>query len=104
MMIVSAVVFYVVTEGGLNWTAPTIFLATGIGTIPVLLYVLWLLPQASIRMFIWILSRVIYRVKVFGRENIPDQGGALIVANHVTYMDGFLLLTSSSRPIRFVAH
>ena len=104
MMIVSAVVFYVVTEGGLNWTAPAIFLATGIGTIPVLLYVLWLLPQASIRMFIWILSRVIYRVKVFGRENIPDQGGALIVANHVTYMDGFLLLTSSSRPIRFVAH
>ena len=104
MMIVSAVVFYVVTEGGLDWEASTIFLATALGTIPVLVYVLWLLPQASIRMFIWLLSRLVYRVKVFGRENIPAQGGALIVANHVSYMDGFLLLTSSSRPIRFVAH
>ena len=104
MMIVSAIVFYVVTEGGLGWGAPTIFLAAGLGTIPILVYVLWLLPQASIRMLIWVLSRLIYRVKVFGREHIPAQGGALIVANHVSYMDGFLLLTSSSRPIRFVAH
>ncbi len=104
MMIVSAVVFYVVTEGGFGWSAPTIFLATGIGTIPILVYVLWLLPQASIRMVIWLLSRVVYRVRVFGRDNIPRQGGALLVANHVSYMDGFLLLTSSSRPIRFVAH
>ena len=104
MLIVSAVAFYVVTEGGLGWGAPTIFLATGIGTIPILIYVLWLLPQASIRMVIWMLSRIVYRVRVFGRENIPEQGGALIVANHVSYMDGFLLLSSSSRPIRFVAH
>ena len=104
MLIVSAVAFYVVTEGGLGWGAPTIFLATGIGTIPILVYVLWLLPQASIRMVIWMLSRIVYRVRVFGRENIPEQGGALIVANHVSYMDGFLLLSSSSRPIRFVAH
>ena len=104
MIIVSAVAFYAVTEGLLDWGAPTIFLATGIGTIPILIYVLWLLPQASVRMVIWLLSRVVYRVKVFGRENIPEQGGALIVANHISYMDGFLLLTSSSRPIRFVAH
>ena len=104
MMIVSAVVYYLVTEGGLGWEAPTIFLACGIGTLPVLLYTLWLLPQASIRMVIWLLSRVVYRVRIFGRDAIPDQGGALLVANHVSYVDGLLLLTSSSRPIRFVAY
>jgi acyl-[acyl-carrier-protein]-phospholipid O-acyltransferase/long-chain-fatty-acid--[acyl-carrier-protein] ligase len=46
----------------------------------------------------------VYRVRVMGRENLPETGGALLVANHVTWVDGILLLISSSRPIRMLAY
>jgi acyl-[acyl-carrier-protein]-phospholipid O-acyltransferase/long-chain-fatty-acid--[acyl-carrier-protein] ligase len=80
-----------------------IFLLAGILTVPVFFYIVFLIPQASIRFFVWLLSLTVYRVKVFGRENLPPVGGALLVPNHVTWMDGILLMLTSSRPIRMVA-
>ena len=62
-----------------------------------------LIPQASIRFFVWLLSLTVYRVQVFGRENLPREGGALLVPNHVTWVDGILLMLTSSRPIRMIA-
>jgi len=50
----------------------------------------------------WILTRTIYRVKVVGKENFPSAGGALIVCNHVSYIDACLLLAASKRPVRFL--
>lgn len=85
-------------------TADQIFLIAGLGTLPILLYVLWLLPQATIRFGVWLLSRFVYRVRTWGLDNIPDQGPALLVANHVTWIDGILILLTSSRPIRMVAY
>ncbi len=81
-----------------------IFLLAGLGTIPVALYVIFLIPSASIRFFVWLLSHTIYRVKVKGHENLPETGGALLVANHVSWLDGILLLMTSSRPIRMLAY
>lgn len=80
-----------------------IFLIAGLLTIPVFFYIVWRIPQASIRFFVWLLSMTIYRIRVFGRENLPREGGALLVANHITWVDGILLLLSTSRPIRMVA-
>lgn len=80
-----------------------IFLLAGVLTIPVFFYILWRIPQASIRFFVWLLSMTIYRIRVFGRDNLPREGGALLVANHITWVDGILLLLASSRPIRMVA-
>ncbi len=80
-----------------------IFLIAGAMTVPVFFYIIFLLPQASIRFFVWLLSLTVYRVKVFGRENLPREGGALLVPNHVTWVDGILLMLTSSRPIRMVA-
>ena len=80
-----------------------IFLVAGLFTIPVFFYIIFLIPQASIRFLAWLLSLTVYRVKVFGRENLPREGGALLVPNHVTWIDGILLMLASSRPIRMVA-
>jgi acyl-[acyl-carrier-protein]-phospholipid O-acyltransferase/long-chain-fatty-acid--[acyl-carrier-protein] ligase len=80
-----------------------IFLVTGLLTVPVFLYIVFLLPQASLRFLVWLLSLTVYRVRVFGRENLPREGGALLVPNHVTWVDGLLLMLTSSRPIRMVA-
>jgi acyl-[acyl-carrier-protein]-phospholipid O-acyltransferase/long-chain-fatty-acid--[acyl-carrier-protein] ligase len=93
-----------VLQGRMNVQAPAIFLLTGIATIPVALYAFFLIPGATIRMVIWLLSKTVYRVKVIGREHLPETGGALLVANHVSWIDGVLLLLASSRPIRMLAY
>ncbi len=79
-----------------------IFLVAGIGTIPVFLYIVCLIPQAAIRFLVWLASRTVYRVRVHGLEHLPEEGGAVLVPNHVSWIDGVLLLLTSSRPIRMI--
>jgi acyl-[acyl-carrier-protein]-phospholipid O-acyltransferase/long-chain-fatty-acid--[acyl-carrier-protein] ligase len=81
-----------------------IFLVCGLITIPVMIYIIWLIPQATIRFMVWLASKFVYRIRVYGHENLPERGGALLVANHVSWLDGVLLLLTSSRPIRMFAH
>ena len=103
LILASAGVFYVLQKV-LGLSASEIFLVTGLGTIPVIIYAFRLLPDATIRFLVWLGSHTIYRVRVLGRANIPEKGGALIVPNHVTWLDGVFLLLASSRPIRMVAY
>ncbi len=88
----------------MHMSSPQIFLLSGLGIIPIVIYSVWILPQATIRFFVWLLSRFVYRVRTYGIENIPEQGPALLVANHVSWIDGVLILLASSRPIRMVAY
>jgi len=90
--------------GPLKLSAAQIFLITGIGILPILAYVVWLLPQATVRFFVWLLSRFVYRVRLYDVENLPEKGPGLLVANHVSWLDGVMLLLSSSRNIRMVAY
>ncbi|MFO0869545.1 MAG: acyl-[ACP]--phospholipid O-acyltransferase [Pirellulales bacterium] len=84
-------------------SASQIFLVCGLLTIPVCVYIIWRIPQASLRFLVWLSSLTVYRLKVFGREHLPAQGGAVLVANHVSWLDGFLLMLTSSRPVRPIA-
>jgi acyl-[acyl-carrier-protein]-phospholipid O-acyltransferase/long-chain-fatty-acid--[acyl-carrier-protein] ligase len=84
-------------------TARQIFLLSGIGTIPVFLYIVFLIPQSSVRFLAWLASHTAYRIRVFGRENLPQRGGTLLVSNHVSWLDGILLLLTTSRPVRILA-
>jgi acyl-[acyl-carrier-protein]-phospholipid O-acyltransferase/long-chain-fatty-acid--[acyl-carrier-protein] ligase len=81
----------------------SIFLVCGLMTVPVLVYILWLVPQASARFLVWLASLTIYRIKLVDSHHLPERGGALLVANHVTWLDGILLLMVSSRPVRMIA-
>jgi len=81
-----------------------VFLVTGLATIPVALYVVILVPDATLRFVTWMLSLTVYRVRVRGHHNLPERGGALLVANHVSWIDGILLLLASSRPIRMLVY
>ena len=69
-----------------------VFLLAGILTLPIFVYIVWIIPQASIRFLVWLASRTVYRIRIQGLENLPDEGGALLVANHVSWIDGILLL------------
>lgn len=86
-----------------GWSAREIFLSLGVATIPVLIYVVLLLPGATARIVVWILSKTIYRVRVHGGERLTAEQGVLLLANHVSYIDGVLLLLYLPRPPRIIA-
>jgi acyl-[acyl-carrier-protein]-phospholipid O-acyltransferase/long-chain-fatty-acid--[acyl-carrier-protein] ligase len=94
--------FWILKRIGLG--PDTIFLFFGLFTLPVAVYIFRLLPQATIRFLVWLASLTVYRIRLHGLENIPQKGGAIIVCNHVSWLDGALLLMISSRPIRMVAY
>ena len=61
-------------------------------------------PEFSMRFLVWLVSHGLYRVRHVGLEAIPDKGAAVLVCNHVSYMDACLLAGAVRRPIRFVMH
>ncbi len=65
-------------------------------------WALWLLPDAFLRLILVLLTQTLYRLTVTGRDNVPAQGGVLLVPNHVSFVDGLFLLACLDRPIRFV--
>jgi acyl-[acyl-carrier-protein]-phospholipid O-acyltransferase / long-chain-fatty-acid--[acyl-carrier-protein] ligase len=73
---------------------------TGFGTV----YVLMLLPEWFGRLLLFFLTHTVYRVKVLGRDNFPDKTGALLVCNHMSFVDAMLLIASTDRPIRFLMY
>jgi acyl-[acyl-carrier-protein]-phospholipid O-acyltransferase/long-chain-fatty-acid--[acyl-carrier-protein] ligase len=58
--------------------------------------------RVVLRAVLWLLTHTLYRIKVFGRQHIPEQGGALLVCNHLSHVDALLLLASTRRHIRFL--
>jgi acyl-[acyl-carrier-protein]-phospholipid O-acyltransferase / long-chain-fatty-acid--[acyl-carrier-protein] ligase len=88
---------------GFPWFwARQIFLLCGVLTIPVFVYILCLIPQATIRFLAWLVTHTAYQVRVFQRFHLPETGPALLVANHISWMDGLLLVAVSPRPIRLI--
>jgi acyl-[acyl-carrier-protein]-phospholipid O-acyltransferase/long-chain-fatty-acid--[acyl-carrier-protein] ligase len=55
-----------------------------------------------LRIFLWLLTHSVYRLRVFGDRNVPRQGGALLICNRVTHLDWLFLFGAQRRPIRFV--
>ena len=87
---------------GVGLSASGILLAASVATAAGTLWVLWLLPDAFLRLVLVLLTHTFYRLQVVGREHVPERGGALLVPNHVSFIDGLLILASLDRPIRFV--
>jgi len=103
LVLASFGVFYVLSTT-LALSPSMIFLLVGLVTIPVFTYTVWLMPDWTLRFGMWLGTHFLYRLRVHGRENVPDRGAALIVANHVSFMDGVMLCASSSRFVRFLVY
>jgi acyl-[acyl-carrier-protein]-phospholipid O-acyltransferase / long-chain-fatty-acid--[acyl-carrier-protein] ligase len=63
--------------------------------------VIWL-PNWCLRLVLWVLTRLIYSIKVLGRDNVPRTGGALLIANHMSFADVLLISAAARRPVRFL--
>jgi 1-acyl-sn-glycerol-3-phosphate acyltransferase len=79
-----------------------VFLFTGLANAVVAFYIFMLVPEYLLRFVAWVLSRFVYRFRVVGDEHLPTQGAAVLVCNHVSFVDAVLLMAASPRPIRFV--
>jgi 1-acyl-sn-glycerol-3-phosphate acyltransferase len=99
-MVVSAVVAMVMLKSGM--TIPQIFLATAIMNGVVAVYIFSLVPEFLIRFLAWLLIHTFYRVRIVNGQAIPDQGAAVLVCNHVSYVDAIAIMAASPRPVRFV--
>src|SRR5580658_1163651 len=67
-------------------------------------YVLVLLPEWFARLILFFATRTMYRVRVIGRDNFPEKTGALLVCNHMSFVDVALLVAATDRPIRFLMY
>ena len=81
---------------------PQIFLLVGIANALVAGYIFLLVPEYLLRFVAWSMANVVYRFRVEGEENIPLSGAAILVCNHVSFVDAVLLMAASPRPIRFL--
>jgi acyl-[acyl-carrier-protein]-phospholipid O-acyltransferase / long-chain-fatty-acid--[acyl-carrier-protein] ligase len=97
----AAAVYYVFQHFG-HFSPPAIFLSVSLATVAATIYVLYLLPDALLRLLLWIATHTLYSIHVEGRENVPAKGGALLASNHVSLVDAVLLIASIDRPIRFL--
>lgn len=83
-------------------TIPQIFLLVAIANAIVATYIFLLVPEYLLRFVAWVLSHIVYRFKVRGDDNIPVEGSAVLVCNHVSFVDAILLMAASPRPIYFL--
>ncbi|MDE1168962.1 MAG: MFS transporter [Pseudomonas sp.] len=102
-MVVSAIVSIVLLSVA-KLSIPQLFLVVSLMNIAVNTYIFKIVPEFSMRFMIWLLSHSMYRVQHRGLEQIPEQGAALLVCNHVSFVDALLIGGAVRRPIRFVMY
>lgn len=85
-----------------NLSPTAIFLFGGLLTFIGAIFVLVLSPYSLARAFLWLAAHTVYRIRVEGLENLPRNGGALLISNHVSFVDWLLLMAAADRPVRFL--
>ncbi|MFS0754709.1 MFS transporter [Noviherbaspirillum sp. 1P10PC] len=87
---------------GMGLSIPQIFMVTALMNAVVALYIFLLVPEFLMRFFAWMLIHTIHRVHTVDTDRIPEYGPAVLVCNHVSYVDALVIAAASPRPIRFV--
>ncbi|HEX7932141.1 MAG TPA: MFS transporter [Paraburkholderia sp.] len=99
-MIVSSLMAVGLTAAG--FSIPAIFLVTALLNILVATYIYSLVPEFLLRFIAWVLVHTFYRIRLVHAERIPEEGAAVLVCNHVSFVDAVVIMAESPRPIRFV--
>jgi 1-acyl-sn-glycerol-3-phosphate acyltransferase len=87
---------------GMGFSVTEILLAAAALNAVVAVYIYTLVPEFLMRFMVWILVHTVYRVRLAGLERVPDEGPAVIVCNHVSYVDPLVITAACRRPIRWV--
>jgi len=102
LMVAAAVISIVILKSG--FSIPELFLFIAVLNAVVAIYIYSLLPEFLMRFMAWLIINVVYRIRPTGLENIPHKGPAVVVCNHVSFIDPIILGGSVVRPMRFVMY
>ena len=83
---------------------PMLFLIVALMNAAVALFIFTLVPEFIMRLLVWLLLHTVYRVNHDGLDKIPEEGPALLICNHVSFVDAMVLSGCIRRPIRFVMY
>jgi acyl-[acyl-carrier-protein]-phospholipid O-acyltransferase/long-chain-fatty-acid--[acyl-carrier-protein] ligase len=61
-----------------------------------------LVPEFLVRFLLWLTTHTLFKIRIAGQDNVPLRGPALLVANHISHVDGFLISACLQRFIRFM--
>ncbi|MCW5965658.1 MAG: MFS transporter [Bryobacterales bacterium] len=86
----------------LGWSPDTVIIIAGLFTVASTLVVLWYTPEDALRLVLGSLLRLVYAFDIRGSQVVPAKGPALIVANHISFLDGFLIGAGLPRIARFL--
>jgi 1-acyl-sn-glycerol-3-phosphate acyltransferase len=101
-MVAGSIMLMVIFAVGLS--SVDVFIILAIVNCFVAFYIYTVLPEFMWRLVCVLLTRLIYRYEVKGLENIPDSGPAILVCNHVSFVDWLVISAAVKRPARFVMH
>ena len=99
-MVVASLMAVALLKAGL--TIPELYLVVGVMNAAVAAYIFHLVPEFLMRFLCWLLIHSVYRLEKRGLENIPEKGAAVLISNHVSFVDPLVIMAASPRPIRFV--
>jgi acyl-[acyl-carrier-protein]-phospholipid O-acyltransferase/long-chain-fatty-acid--[acyl-carrier-protein] ligase len=88
----------------LQLSPDTIISLIGLLTIGGTLVILYFIPDYFVRFVLWLLTHTLYRIQIVGEQNIPRRGPALLVSNHVSFVDALLIGASMPHFVRFMLH
>ncbi|MGA8028056.1 MAG: AMP-binding protein, partial [Bryobacteraceae bacterium] len=86
----------------LHWRAAAVIAGLGVVTVIATVYIVSVLPGEVLRLFLFGLSRLVFRIRIFGADRLPASGGALLISNHASYADAALIGGCTHRFVRFL--
>ncbi len=84
--------------------ADRIILIFGLLTMVATIFLVAALPDFFTRLILWMLTHTLYKIKAVGHENVPVRGPAILVCNHMSFVDGLLIGACVQRFIRFMVY
>ncbi|MDH3637439.1 MAG: MFS transporter [Gammaproteobacteria bacterium] len=101
-MVIAAAMSIALLRAGLGIT--DLFLTVALMNAAVAVFIYTLVPEFLMRLVIWVLVHTIYRIHKEDLHHIPETGPAVLVCNHVSFVDALVIAAVSPRPVRFVMH
>ena len=101
--------FLAISSAGLMAASTALWLAVGLVGFPAAIFLLavvaiWIAPIWTVRLLVGLFCKVFYRIRVYGSENVPASGAVLLTPNHVSWMDGFMVMLVAPRPVRMLVY
>ncbi len=89
---------------GVFFSGRMIFLLSGLALAPAVVVMVLVIPRETVRFIVWLVTRLMYRVKVEGLHHVPAHGGVLLTPNHISWVDGLLIGLASPRHPHYMVY